>query len=51
MEVISSLQSLVSIKKMIYKSRTIGTVEVNNTTAIDNILTFTHYNRSHFFLF
>jgi len=38
-------------KKMTYISRTIGTVEVNNTTAIYNILTFTDYNRSHFFLF
>lgn len=38
-------------KKMTYISRTIGTVEVNNTTAIDNILRYTDYNRSHFFLF
>lgn len=51
MGVMSSLQSLVK-KKMIYLSQTIGTVEVNNTTAIDNILTFTDYNnRSYFFLF
>ncbi|KAE9535919.1 hypothetical protein AGLY_007820 [Aphis glycines] len=46
------IQSPEKIRKLakIY-SRTIGTVEVNNTTAIDNILTFTDYNRSHFFYF
>lgn len=36
---------------MIYISRTIGTVEVNNTIAIDNILTFTDYSLLHFFFF